>query len=62
LRKREEKEEVKRITRAAKGHRRANRDEDMDFFATYYKEKYLQMNYKDFKNDLNHPKRIVDMI
>jgi hypothetical protein len=40
LRKREQKEEVKRIAKAAKEHGRANRDEDMDFFAVYYKEKF----------------------
>jgi hypothetical protein len=40
LRKREEKEEVKRITKAAKEQGRANRDDDMDFFAAYYKEKF----------------------
>ena len=39
-RKRAQKEETKRIAKVAKEQGRANRDEDMDFFAVYYKEKF----------------------
>jgi hypothetical protein len=46
LRKREEKEGVKRITKAAKEQGRANRDDDMDFFVAYYKEKFPNMTLK----------------
>jgi hypothetical protein len=38
-RKREQKDLVKRIQKAAKEQRRANRGDDMDFFAAYYKDK-----------------------
>jgi hypothetical protein len=51
LRKREEKEEVKRIIKAAKEQKRANRDEEMDFFAVYYKEKFPGVKFIDFKKD-----------
>ena len=61
-RKREQKGEVKRITKVAKEHARANRDEDMDFFAVYYSEKFPNTRYKEFKKIKEHPKRIFDMI
>jgi hypothetical protein len=44
------KEEVKRIAKAAKEQGRANRDEDMDFFSAYYKEKFTGKQFKEFKN------------
>jgi hypothetical protein len=56
------KEEVKRITKAAKEHGRANRDEEMDFFAVYYKDKFFGMKFKDFKKIEGHPKRIKDIL
>jgi hypothetical protein len=56
LRKREEKEEAKRIAKAAKEQGRTNRDEDMDFFAVYCKEKFPVAKFKDFKKVANHPK------
>jgi hypothetical protein len=43
------KEEVKRITKGTKDQRRANRDEDMDFFAVYYKEKFSGEKFSNFK-------------
>jgi hypothetical protein len=43
------KEEVKRIAKVAKEQGRANRDEDMDFFAAYCKEKFSTNKFKDFK-------------
>jgi hypothetical protein len=62
LRKREEKEEVKRITKAAKEQRRANRDENMEFFAVYYKDKCNKMKFIEFKKDKKHPERILNML
>jgi hypothetical protein len=49
-RKRAQKEETKRIAKAAKEQGRANRDDDMDFFAAYYKEKFSSLKYSEFKN------------
>jgi len=54
-RKREQKEEVKRIAKAAKEQGRANRDEDMDFFAAYYKDKCNGLGFIEVKKILNHP-------
>jgi hypothetical protein len=62
LRKREEKEEVKRISKAAKEQGRANRDEDMDFFAAYYKERHFGSKFKEFKRIKEHPKVILDIL
>jgi hypothetical protein len=62
LRKREEKEEVKRIAKAAKERGRVNRDEDMDFFAIYCKEKFSGTKFKDFKKVKNHPQRVLEML
>jgi hypothetical protein len=62
LRKREEKEEVKRIAKTAKEHGRANRDEDMDFFAMYYKEKFPGIQFKHFKKAENHPVNVNRML
>ena len=61
-RKREQKGEVKRIGKVAKEQGRANRDEDMDFFSTYYKEKCLGVKYLAFKKQVNHPKLIIEML
>jgi hypothetical protein len=58
-RKRAQKEETKRIAKAAKEQGRANRDEDMDFFAAYYKEKFAPMKFKEFKANKTHPKSIL---
>jgi hypothetical protein len=58
LRKREEKEEAKRIARAAKEQGRANRDDDMDFFAAYYKEYFHGKGLISLKKCTNHPRKI----
>jgi hypothetical protein len=44
--------------KAAKEHGRANRDEDMDLFAVYYKEKCDRMKFSELKRCKNHPERI----
>jgi hypothetical protein len=62
LHKREEKEEAKRIAKAAKEQRRANRDEDMDFFAAYYKDKFDGVKFKAFKSTKSHPQRIISLL
>ncbi len=49
MRKRKQKEEAKRIEKAAKEQGRANRDKDMNFFAAYCKEKYPSIKFKEFK-------------
>jgi len=54
-RKREQKDLVKRIAKAAKEQGRANRDDDMDFFAVYYKEKFKMLKFKAFCLIKDHP-------
>ena len=48
-RKREQKQEDKRIVNAAKEQKRVGRDDDMSFFIAYYKEKFPGVKFKDFK-------------
>jgi hypothetical protein len=54
-RKRAQKEETKRIAKAAKEQGRANRDEDLDFFAAYYKDKCNGLSLIEVKKMSNHP-------
>jgi len=34
----------------------------MDFFATYYKERFFGMKYLAFKKHKSHPKLVLDML
>jgi hypothetical protein len=52
---------MKQIAKVAKEHKRANRDDDMDFFVVYYKEKFLGVKFKDFKQK-DHPNRIKALL
>lgn len=61
-RKRSQKEEIKRIAKAAKKHGRANRDENMDFLAAYYKEKFTNIQFKEFRRVQDHPTRVLGML
>ena len=42
----------------AKEDTRANRDEDMNYFATYYREKFDKMQFKEFKKVQHEDSRI----
>ena len=48
----------KLFAKKAKENSRANRDEDMDYFAVYYKDKFAGIKFIAFKKNLNHPWRI----
>jgi hypothetical protein len=61
LRKRDEKEEVKRIAKAAKEQGRTNRDKDMDFFAVYYQAKFPNFTFKKLLSAPNHPECILKL-
>ena len=61
-RKRWQKGEVKRIEKVAKEQGRANRDEDMDFFAAYYKSSHFGAKFKDFKKMQTHPQIIKTIL
>jgi hypothetical protein len=42
-------EELARLAKVAKEQGRSNRDEDMDFFAVYYKDKFAGLKFIAFK-------------
>jgi hypothetical protein len=42
----------------AKGEERANRDEDMAYFAAYYKENFIGIQFRAFKKAREHPELI----
>jgi hypothetical protein len=48
-------EELARLAMVAKEYGRSNRDEDMDFFAVYYKEKFACLKFIEFKRIRSHP-------
>ena len=58
LKKREFKVMEKLLAKKAKENSRANREEDMDYFATYYKEKCKDFTFKQVKNMNETPWRI----
>jgi len=49
IKKRELKVEEKALAKKAKENSRANRDEDMDYFAAYYKEKFAGYKFSQLK-------------
>ncbi len=46
------------LSQKAKDSGRANRDEDMDYFAVYYKEKCSKLSFSAFKKESGHPWKI----
>jgi len=46
------------LVKKAKDNGRANRDEEMDFFAVYYKEQFSGSKYSAFKKHVDHPWKI----
>jgi hypothetical protein len=51
FKKREQKAYYKAAQIIATTTRRKNRDEDMDYFAIYYKQKFMGMRFIDFKKE-----------
>ena len=47
------------MAKIAKEHDRTNRDEDMNYFAVYYKAKFAGLKFKDFKKHTHDDQRIV---
>jgi hypothetical protein len=59
---RELKVSEKALSKKAKENGRANRDEEMDFFAAYYKEKFQGTKFVAFKKAEDHPWRIQKVL
>ena len=46
------------MNKLAKQNIRVDRDEDMEFFILYYKEKCNMIKFSNFRREKNHPERI----
>ena len=50
------------LVKKAKENSRANRSNDMDYFAAYYKEKFPGQQFVVFKKSGGHPTRILELL
>jgi hypothetical protein len=59
---REQKAQYKAAQVVATTNRRKNRDEDMDYFAIYYKQRFVGMKFIDFKKEEHMDRQIRMML